>query len=122
MRSKLGSITECFWRGLDGFNINFNSAYSVETVFDLLALPFKLSFISDGLVLATTANPEQFAPCLNTVSRRGKDVDAIRIRIVFMVSEDPGVDSFPRKSEGNLNDPAVISGNSVTKVGYIFNH
>jgi TrmH family RNA methyltransferase len=39
-----------------------------------------------------------------------------------MVPEDPGFDSFSRKGEGNLYDPTVMPGYSVSQIGYVFNH
>jgi hypothetical protein len=38
-----------------------------------------------------------------------------------MITKDPGPDPFPRKGKGDLHDPSVIPGNSISQVGDALN-
>jgi hypothetical protein len=119
---QFGPIPVCFWGGFDRLNLKVNPANSVETVFDLFAFPFKLGFVSDGLILASTANPEQFAFGFDPVGRGVENLHAIGIGIVFMVPIDLRLDCLSRKGEGNLYDPTIISGDAESQIGDAFNN
>ena len=81
-----------------------------------------MSLISNGLVLASAAHPEQFALSFDAVVRGFEDLHAIGIGIVFVVPVDPRFDSLTGKGERDLYDPPVISGYTVSQVGYVLNY
>jgi hypothetical protein len=71
--------------------------------------------------LASSATSEQFAFRFYAVGRGNHDFHAVRLGIVLVVTKDPNSDSFPGEGKGDLHDPSIVTGNSISQVRDVLN-